>query len=433
MKKLQIKSPKEINSQKIDLFSNYRSNSLRHYRNISSFNYEHRIRLNPLGETKTMDIRNQFPLSHIKKNFIKSEVFTPKDKSIKSAFEKAEMEETITKHIIKQKHQNLLRNEKSIRKNCYRQNRLNKKIFQKKKENLKSELTRIIRDAFQFSKKNSAVRAMLPANIDEIVDQVKKETHNLSVNLSLSQVSRISRISNTKLNSIIEKNEFLNSLGIDTENMNYNKINIDIDKCWNYIVKIAKGRNVADILRYKVVNTIMSMTEKKSAEKAKKIYEKLDIYKRYKENKRKQELRRKRNLELNGEEDIKKYIKQKMRKSVTEKKIFINEKNKNDKKDKKDKNDKYGNYKKNNWRKNKQKKRSESVGNINPENDSQSKYMRFNSYDDVNKIISFIDKSRKNSRSRLYRNHFQNIQTTKDMDKTLKNLIIKNEVKFSNN
>ena len=59
--------------------------------------------------------------------------------------------------------------------------------------------------------------------------------------------------------------------------------------------------------------------------------------------------------------------------------------------------------------------------------------MRFNSYDDVNKIISFIDKSRKNSRSRLYRNHFQNIQTTKDMDKTLKNLIIKNEVKFSNN
>ena len=430
MKKLQIKSPKEINSQKIDLFSNYRSNSLRHYRNISSFNYEHRIRLNPLGETKTMDIRNQFPLSHIKKNFIKSEVFTPKDKSIKSAFEKAEMEETITKHIIKQKHQNLLRNEKSIRKNCYRQNRLNKKIFQKKKENLKSELTRIIRDAFQFSKKNSAVRAMLPANIDEIVDQVKKETHNLSVNLSLSQVSRISRISNTKLNSIIEKNEFLNSLGIDTENMNYNKINIDIDKCWNYIVKIAKGRNVADILRYKVVNTIMSMTEKKSAEKAKKIYEKLDIYKRYKENKRKQELRRKRNLELNGEEDIKKYIKQKMRKSVTEKKIFINEKNKNDKKDKKDKN---GNYKKNNWRKNKQIKRSGSVGNINPENDSQGKYMRFNSYDDVNKIISFIDKSRKNSRSRLYRNHFQNIQTTKDMDKTLKNLIIKNEVKFSNN
>ena len=63
MKELKIKSPKEINSQKIDLFSNYRSNSLRHYRNISSFNYEHSIRLNPLGETKTMDIRNQFPLS----------------------------------------------------------------------------------------------------------------------------------------------------------------------------------------------------------------------------------------------------------------------------------------------------------------------------------------------------------------------------------
>ena len=59
--------------------------------------------------------------------------------------------------------------------------------------------------------------------------------------------------------------------------------------------------------------------------------------------------------------------------------------------------------------------------------------MRFNSYDDVNKIISFIDKSKKKSQSKIYRNHFKNIKLTKDMDKTLKNLIIKNEVKFSNN
>ena len=57
----------------------------------------------------------------------------------------------------------------------------------------------------------------------------------------------------------LEKNDFLNSLGIDTENLNVNNVNIDIDKCWNYIVKIAKGRNVEDILRYKVVNTIMNL------------------------------------------------------------------------------------------------------------------------------------------------------------------------------
>ena len=433
MENINIINPKEINSQKQSLFTSYRSNSLRYCKNKSSFNIQHRISFDHFGEKKKIDLRNQYPLSHVRNSFIKSATFTPKEKKMKTAFEKAEIQEAITKHATIQKHQNLLREEKKIKNICYQKNLIYKRNIQKRKENLKNELTRIIKDAIQFSKKNNAVRAMLPGNIDEIVDQVKKETQNLSINLSMSQVSRISRLSSNKFNSMLEKNDFLNSLGIDTENLNSNTINIDIDKCWNYIVKIAKGRNVADILRYKVVNTIMSMTEKKSAEKAKKIYEKLDIYKIYKENKRKQELRRKRNLELNGEEDIKKYIKQKMRKSVTEKKIFINEKNKNDKKDKKDKNDKYGNYKKNNWRKNKQKKRSESVGNINPENDSQGKYMRFNSYDDVNKIISFIDKSRKNSRSRLYRNHFQNIQTTKDMDKTLKNLIIKNEVKFSNN
>ena len=44
--------PREINSQKREIFIPYRSNSQRHYKNITSFNYDHRIRLNPLGEKK---------------------------------------------------------------------------------------------------------------------------------------------------------------------------------------------------------------------------------------------------------------------------------------------------------------------------------------------------------------------------------------------
>ena len=86
---------------------------------------------------------------------------------------------------------------------------------------------------------------------------------------------------------MLEKNEFLNSLGVDMENLNANHVNIDIDKCWDYIVKISKGKNVEDMLRYKVVNVIMNLVEKKSAEKAKKIYEKLDIYKKYMDGKKK--------------------------------------------------------------------------------------------------------------------------------------------------
>ena len=118
---------------------------------------------------------------------------------------------------------------------------------------------------------------MLPDNINEIVEKAKKETQDLSVTLNMSHISKISRVSSVGVRSGMQKNEFLNLLGVDIENLNADNINIDIDKCWNYILKLAKGRKVEDILRYKVVNEIMSITEKKSAEKAKKIYEKLEI------------------------------------------------------------------------------------------------------------------------------------------------------------
>ena len=84
-------NPREINSQKRSIFKTYRSNSLTHYKNISSYNYDHRIRLNPLGETKTIDIRDQIPLSHIRDMYFKSEIYSPKNKSIKTAYEKAQI------------------------------------------------------------------------------------------------------------------------------------------------------------------------------------------------------------------------------------------------------------------------------------------------------------------------------------------------------
>ena len=86
--------PREINSQKREIFIPYRSNSQRHYKNITSFNYDHRIRLNPLGEKKTLDIRDQIPLSHIQDTFIKSEVCSPKNKYTKTAYEKDKIEDS---------------------------------------------------------------------------------------------------------------------------------------------------------------------------------------------------------------------------------------------------------------------------------------------------------------------------------------------------
>ena len=419
MKKFEQLSPKEINSQKRDLFITYRSNSQVHYKDISSFDYEHRIRLNPSGEAKTMDIRNQIPVSHIRDSFVKSELSCPKNNNQATAYEKAEIEEKINFHSINQKHQNLLRREKKIKNRCHKININIKQKFETRKQRLKNELTRIIKDALKFSKKNSAVRAMLPDNINDIVAQVKKETQDLSLNLS--RISRISRVSSLGMNSVLEKNDFLNSLGVDMENLNVNNVNIDIDKCWNYIVKIAKGKNVEDILRYKVVNIIMNLTEKKSAEKAKKIYEKLEIYKRYMKGKKMEEMRRKRMEEQKKEKvlkgNIKEYLKQKMYKSLSEPKMFGI-----------DKNDKmkgvYG--KKTSLKKRKKFKKAESTGITTTE--TNKKFKRLNAYNDVSKIINFIDNSKKNSQSKVCRDHFANIQITKNMDITLQKMIEKNDI-----
>ena len=411
-------NPQEINTQRRRIFRTYRSNSQSHFDYKTPNNFDRYINLHSFGENKKIDIRNQVPISHIRDSFIKSEYNSPTNKCGKTAFEKASIEEAIKTYTNKQKYQNLLSKHKMIKNICHKTNMTLKKKIESKKERLKIQLQRIISDALKFSKKNSAVRAMLPDNIDDIVAQAKKETKDISMSLNLSHVSRISRVSSIGY-SILEKNEFLNSLGVDLENFNSNNINIDIDKCWNYVDKIAKGRKIEDVLRFKVVNTIMRVTEKKSSEKARKIYEKLEIYKKFMEAKKKEEKKRKRIEDAKKEKILKnnidQYIKNRIRKSVTEKKIFIPE-------------DKYAFSfnKKNNLKKNKKMKRIASAGNIKKE--TKKKFRRLNAYNDVSKIITFIDKSNMNSQSKICRNHYDNIKITKNMDTVKERLLIKNDI-----
>ena len=124
-----------------------------------------------------------------------------------------------------------------------------------------------------------------------------------------------------------KKIEFLSLIGVDVENMTYNHININIDKAWKFIKKLAKGRNIEEILRYKVVNSIMSMTEKKASEKARRIYEKLEIYKNYMNKKKEEERKKKQKEEEEKYNELlksnpKELIRQKMVKSLSQKKIF---------------------------------------------------------------------------------------------------------------
>ena len=412
----------EINTQRRRIFRIYRSNSQSHLDYKTSNNFDRYINLHSFGENKKIDIRNQVPITHIRDSFIKSENNSQKNEIGKTAFEKASIEESIKSFSNKQKHQNLLSKRKTIKNICKKENMTIKKNFERKKERIKIQLQRIISDTLKFSKKNSAVRAMLPDNIDDIVSQVKKETKDASMSFNLSHISRKSRVSSFGY-STLEKNEFLNSLGVDLENFNSNNINIDIDKCWNYVEKIAKGRKIEDVLRFKVVNTIMKVTEKKSSEKARKIYEKLEIYKKYMADKKKEEKRRKNIEDANKEKVLKnntqEYIRNRIRKSVTEKKIFIPE-------------NKYVVClnKKNNMKKNKKMKRIASDGNLKAE--TIKKFKRLNAYNDVSKIITFIDESNINSQSKICRNHYDNIKITKNMDKAKQKLLITNDI-FSEN
>ena len=414
--------PKEKNTQNKDIFYTYRSNSQNHYRDISNYNYEHRIRLNPLGEHKTLEARYHFPISHVHDAYIKSDYLHNKNRSVENAYDSAELQSKITSHIKKQKYQTLLENEKDIKKLCKEKSNEIKKEVEKKKIKLKESLTRIIKDAIKFSKKNNPIRSMLPENINEIVENVKKETQDLSLNLS--HISRISRISSIGGKSGFKKNQLLNLLGVDVENINSNNVNVDIDKCWNFVVKLAKGRKVEEILRFKVVNEIMAITEKQSAEKAKKIYEKLDIYKKYRARKKNNEMIRKKmeneKKETSLKMNTKEFIKLKIQQSLSQPKKFSQQLNSDKKNYKTDRV-----IKKRSINKDKKLTRCQSV--IIPEKITR-RVIRLDAYNDVNKIIDFIDNSKRNSQSKLCRKHFANIQINKGFNTTLHKMIDKNSI-----
>jgi len=417
---------KEKNTQKRDIFKKCHSNSQNHYKNISDYNYEHRIKLDPAGETNTIDIRYQFPLNHVQNSLIKSDYLTQrkfnKNNNNKSAYEKADIQSKINLYTKKQKYQTLLKKDKNIEKFCNIKNKEIKSELDNRKMKLKQELTRIINDALLFSKKNNPVKSMLPNNINEIVEKFKKQNKEVNVSLNITNLSKISNLGDSKP----KKNEFLSLLGVDLENLTVNHVNIDIDKAWSFILKVSKGKNIEDLLRLKVVNAIMSLTEKKASEKARSIYEKMEIYKKYLEQKENAEKRKKQKEEEEKYEYLRRnnpneLIKQRMIKSLSQPKLFSKDEDVKNKKK---------NLKKMQSMKNKiKKKKMHKSGSATFTTDYKS-IIRYNSYKDVNEIINFINNSKKDSQSKVYKPHFMNIKLTKNMDSNLEKMIELNQIKF---
>ncbi len=105
------------------------------------------------------------------------------------------------------------------------------------------------------------------------------------MNISISSIGSVSRNSNSSIKRY-ESNEFLKMLGIDLTNLNPHNIKIDINKAWNFIMSWKTDRKIEEVIRYKVVNEIMSVAEKKATEKVAKLNQKIHLYKEKKKKRR---------------------------------------------------------------------------------------------------------------------------------------------------
>jgi len=399
-------SPRELN---ILRDGKGRSNSLLHRKEFANKVYNSRISLSPLGELK-IDLRNQIPTSHIQDVILKTNYLNELDEI--KAFDKANKQADIHANLKKHKYQLLLEKDSSINKRCKTKNNEIRTEFDNRKRSLRDQLTSIIKDSLTFAKKNNPVVSMLPPEVNEFYEKMKAEGDDTSVHFSTSSKTLRSNteskvVDNKKSKKFKKKhkNEFLSSIGLDVDNLSINNINIDMDKAWKTVLKWAKGRNVDEILRYKMVNSIMSLTEKKASDKATQIYKKFNIYKALKKKEKEKELKKKKEEEAKKMEEFRKnnprgLMQMKMKESLGEPKKFPSP----------------------DARPKKMKKKKKE------EPPAKKEIIRLNAYDDIDEIIRFIEDSATNSQSKYYRDHFKNIRRAKTMNENMRRIAYKNSI-----
>ena len=375
-----------------------RSNSLFHYKSIANQEYSSRISLDPEGEKKIY-LNYHINPGHAFNVFYKTD-YLEENKSLRAS-ERANLQTEINSQVKKQKYQVLLEKDSYINSLCHKKNTEIKNEFKARKEKLKNNLTHLIKEILIFAKNNSPIGAMLQPEIAEILEKKKIELDNSLISYSFESTKDITQKNvkpgkgkgkgkEVKKIKKRTKNEFLKLIGVDADNLSVNNINLDIDKAWNYIMRWGKGRDVEEILRLKVVNAIMSLTEQNAADKVRHINEKYNIYRQHKERERQEKLRKKKEEEEKKLEELRKldpreFIRNKMKESIGKK----------------------GNFKKYSYSLGVLRKRQKR---------EEKKRIELNSYKDVEKILAIIDNSQKDSKSRLFEQHFRNIRTRKSID-----------------
>ena len=382
-----------------------RSNSLLHYYASNNKHNNKKIKLDLLTDyIGNADMRSNIPIGHIKDSACKVD-YIEEQLTTDSALNKADHQSQIRDFIKTQKYQLLLEKDKAITEMCIDQNKIIKSELDKRKLFLKNSLTKLIKSSLLYAKKNSPINSMLPKDIDEIIQYAKNETNEGDpFNLNQSAISKTSLNSGNESKRKKDKNEFLSLLGVDVENLSSSNVNIDIDKAWDFVSRWARGRNVDEILRYKVVNSIMSICERKASEKVKKVYEKLNIYREIMRKKKREEIRKKKEEERKRLEELRnknprELIRQRMATSVSKPQKF--ETSLSNKKA----------YRK------KKKHLTE-----------KKPIIKYDAYKDVDLILGFIDNSARNSNSKLSRVHYANIKTMKNMDQNLEKMMMYNGI-----
>jgi len=414
--------PNELNYMKN---ASAQSNSQFHYKDLTSNNYEHRIKLDPEGEPK-IDLRNYIPNHHLQQSIIKE---FPDNKN---AFEKADIEGDITGQVNKHKYQLLLQKEEFINKLCEDKNAEIRKDLKDRKEKLRIELTKLIRDTLLFSKKNNPMSAMLPESINDIVKNIKEDKNiNLSMNsINLSHLSGTSSTSTNKKR--YESNEFLKLLGLDLINLTPDNIKLDIDKAWDFIMSWSVNRDIYEVIRYKVVNEISSVEEKKASLRVAKITNKINKYKEQKkefDEKVKKDLYEKKMKALENE-DPREKLKKKMRASISIKRDFKKELQ-NKKKKIKSKSPKQKSSTNNNVELDLNKRPNTGMRRKRKSDlkNQPKTVIKLNAYKNVEQIINFIDNTKNLKKNKYICDHFKNIAYQKEMDEMKQKMIKKNRIK----
>ena len=203
----------------VPYYSNSKSNSFIH-------NYKEKKTINPsLGNGKNLKMR-----------IIRRNIYFPELRNL-DAYEKADIESNITKHLKSKNIQNILEKDKKIKYYLNTENKEIKKEINQKKLKLKEDLTKIINDCLSLVKKTHIYK-------NSSIDNKKLNKNNSQINIKL------------------KNKQFLDSMGINIElyQNKKNNVSINIDKAWNYVNKLSNGKNkIDDIIKYKIVNTILNL------------------------------------------------------------------------------------------------------------------------------------------------------------------------------